>query len=177
MGAQLFKQSRTTADGGAHTSSYPLGDNQRRRRGQRTPGLPTLNAAMRRAALLTAVLLLAACGEATDDGTAAPTPRTDVRVTHDRDGARGNADARTVRLRCPSRRHRAACRRLTSLPLSAFRRLPRDTICTEIYGGPQTGRIRGVVRGRRVDARYERTNGCHIARYDRVAPVLAVTRR
>jgi hypothetical protein len=50
-------------------------------------------------------------------------------------------------------------------------------VCSQVYGGPQTGRISGVVRGRRVRARYSRTDGCQIGRYDRVAPVLAVARR
>jgi hypothetical protein len=127
---------------------------------------------MRRAALLTALLVLAGCGEGADIAGA----RTDVRVTYDRDGAREGRPARTVPLRCPSRRHRAACRRLARLPFSAFEPLPRNVFCTQIYGGPQTGRIRGIVRGRRVDARYVRTNGCHISRYDRVAAVLAVAR-
>jgi hypothetical protein len=49
-------------------------------------------------------------------------------------------------------------------------------VCTELYGGPQTGRIAGTVAGRRVDARYIRADGCEIARYDRVAPVLRLAR-
>jgi hypothetical protein len=126
---------------------------------------------VRRAALLAALLTLAACG---DDATPA-SPRTDVRVTFDRDGPDGRA-ARTVRVRCPSRRHAPACRRLARLPAAAFRPVPRTVVCAEVYGGPQTGRIAGVVRGRRVNARYSRTNGCEIARYDRVRPVLAAAR-
>ena len=125
---------------------------------------------MLRAALLAALLTLAACGDATP-----ATPRTDVRVTYDRDGADGRP-ARTVRVRCPSRRHAAACRRLARLPSSAFRPVPRTAICAEVFGGPQTGRIAGVVRGRRVDARYSRSDACEMARYDRVRPVLAAAR-
>ena len=125
---------------------------------------------MRRIALLAALLTLAACGDATP-----ASPRTAVRVTYDRDGA-GSRPARTVRVRCPSRRHAAACRRLARLPFSAYRPVPRTAVCAEVYGGPQTGRIAGVVRGRRVNARFSRQNGCEMARYDRVRPILAAAR-
>jgi hypothetical protein len=98
-----------------------------------------------------------------------------VRITADPDGT-GSAETRTTTLRCPSERRAATCRRLRALPRSAFAPTPPGTACTELYGGPQTGRIRGTVAGRRVDARYTRVDGCEIARYERVAPVLRLAR-
>jgi hypothetical protein len=46
--------------------------------------------------------------------------------------------------------------------------LPGDTICTQIYGGPQRATVRGSVDGRAVDARFSRSNGCEIHRWDSV---------
>ncbi|CAA9479105.1 MAG: hypothetical protein AVDCRST_MAG30-683 [uncultured Solirubrobacteraceae bacterium] len=122
-----------------------------------------------RVLLLIVVTGLAACGEA--EPAAPPAARTSVAITVDRDGE-GGAAARTVRLRCPSPRREAACRALAALPRDAFAPPPGDQVCTEIYGGPETARIAGTVDGRRVDATYARTDGCGIARFERVAGVL-----
>jgi hypothetical protein len=40
--------------------------------------------------------------------------------------------------------------------------------CTAIYGGPQRARVTGRLRGYPVRATFNRTNGCEIARWDRV---------
>lgn len=45
--------------------------------------------------------------------------------------------------------------------------------CTEIYGGPQTAHVRGTIGPHRIDRRLTRKNGCEIADWDRVAPLLA----
>jgi hypothetical protein len=132
----------------------------------------------RRALPLAVAAVLAACGE--DSGAA----RTDaasgrfeasLRIRLDSDGS-GPAAARTARLRCPSERRARACRRLRRIPPSVFRPVPPGTACTEQYGGPQRARIRGTVRGRAVDGRFDRTNGCEIARYERVRPLLRLAR-
>lgn len=133
-----------------------------------------------RLALLAAVVLVAACGAEDRPTTATATAAgasTSVRVTFDPDGAEGGSAARTVRLTCPSQRWAAECRRLRGLPRAAFRPVKPGAVCTEIFGGPQTGAIRGTVGGRRVDARYKRTNGCEDARYRRVERILKVARR
>jgi hypothetical protein len=39
--------------------------------------------------------------------------------------------------------------------------------CTEIYGGPQVAEVRGTFKGRRIQARFTRANGCEIDRWDR----------
>jgi hypothetical protein len=64
----------------------------------------------------------------------------------------------------------AACRRLTP---ASLRPLPRGTICTQIYGGPQVARVRGRLAGKPVDARFNRTNGCEIHRWNQVRFLLA----
>jgi len=65
----------------------------------------------------------------------------------------------------------AACRRLYALT-NPFRRVPEDAVCTQIYGGPQVARIVGTYRGRRVWTQFQRRNGCEIARWDRLRPLL-----
>jgi hypothetical protein len=47
-----------------------------------------------------------------------------------------------------------------------------DRICTMMYGGPQTAQVTGVWHGRRVIEDYRRTNGCEVARWTRMIPVL-----
>jgi hypothetical protein len=45
-------------------------------------------------------------------------------------------------------------------------------MCTEIYGGPQRARVVGTVKGQPVRATFSRTNGCEIARWQRISPWL-----
>jgi hypothetical protein len=56
--------------------------------------------------------------------------------------------------------------------LDALEGLPPDTICTQIYGGPEEAEVTGVVDGAQVHASFSRQNGCEIDRWDRLAPVL-----
>ena len=62
-----------------------------------------------------------------------------------------------------------ACERLADLGDEAFAPVPDGVGCTQIYGGPQVAEVRGTFEGEKVLARYNRTNGCEIARWDRVA--------
>jgi hypothetical protein len=52
-----------------------------------------------------------------------------------------------------------------------FAPVPKDMACTEIFGGPQTATITGTWRGEQVNASYNRSNGCEIARWERLIPV------
>ncbi|GHH06010.1 SSI family serine proteinase inhibitor [Streptomyces lanatus] len=54
----------------------------------------------------------------------------------------------------------------------AFAPVPQDTLCTMQYGGAATARVTGAWAGRPVDARYDRSNGCEIERWDRLVPLL-----
>ncbi len=69
----------------------------------------------------------------------------------------------------------AACRLLDELD-DPFAPVPPDTMCTEIYGGPQTATVTGTLRGEPVDAELDRTNGCEISRWDQHAVILGETR-
>lgn len=54
----------------------------------------------------------------------------------------------------------------------AFAPVPGDGVCTMQYGGPATAHVTGTWAGRPVDARFDRSNGCEIGRWDRLVPLL-----
>ncbi|MDX3690540.1 SSI family serine proteinase inhibitor [Streptomyces europaeiscabiei] len=93
--------------------------------------------------------------------------------------AGGGADG-TFELRCHPQggSHpdaREACGRLdrrTTWGTDPFAPVGSGTVCTMQYGGPATAHVTGTWAGRRVDARFDRGNGCEIARWDKLVPVL-----
>jgi hypothetical protein len=50
---------------------------------------------------------------------------------------------------------------------------PKDQVCTQIYGGPQTAHIEGQFSGQAVARDLARRNGCEIADWDKAQPLLA----
>jgi hypothetical protein len=44
--------------------------------------------------------------------------------------------------------------------------------CTMIFGGPQVATVKGTWRGKPVDARFARDNGCEIARWNKAKPLI-----
>jgi hypothetical protein len=108
--------------------------------------------------------------------TAAMSPATALRISF-WEGGTGDPDVvwtvgcNPVRgtLRQPAR----ACARLAaSDPAKLFAPIPPRTTCTEIYGGPQRALVAGTVAGKHVWAVLTRTNGCQIARWNRLSPWL-----
>jgi hypothetical protein len=67
----------------------------------------------------------------------------------------------------------AACAHLSGLD-DPFAPLPADVVCTEQYGGPQTARVTGRWHGEPVDAELSRVDGCRIAQWDGLGPLLPV---
>jgi len=121
-------------------------------------------------------LLAAACGS--DDGSAAATPTGRLTITVWPEGMAAG-DGRRWTLQCGPAggthpRAAKACARLALLS-APFRPVPADVVCTEIYGGPQEALVTGTFRGRRVHARFNRVNGCEIARWDRVAVLFPIS--
>ncbi len=45
-------------------------------------------------------------------------------------------------------------------------------LCTQQYGGPQVAVVTGTFGGRQVDCRFSLTDGCEIARWHALAPLL-----
>jgi Subtilisin inhibitor-like len=62
----------------------------------------------------------------------------------------------------------AACRKLAAHG-RWYAPIPDGTACTQVYGGPQTARVTGTYRGRRLWVTFQRRNGCEINRWARVA--------
>jgi Subtilisin inhibitor-like len=125
------------------------------------------------------VFLVVACGALVASGIGAAAESastTSLTITY---WAKGNRTGKPITwtLRCnPAggtlRNARVACRRLSSGGAKLFAPVPRDAVCTEIYGGPQVARVVGRVGGKRVWVHVNRSNGCHIERWDRLAPWL-----
>ena len=101
---------------------------------------------------------------------------TSLRVTYWEDGSRP-AESVIWTLRCsPPRgslpRPALACRRLAAGGPKLFAPVPPDTVCTQIYGGPQKARVVGSLAGKRIWATVKRTNGCEIGRWNQLSPWL-----
>ncbi len=124
-------------------------------------------------ALAFAAAALCACASGSAGTSATGTALT---VTYWADGANTAARVQwTLRCNPPRgtlRRAATACRKLTTGGARLFAGVPQDVACTEIYGGPQVARVVGRVKGTRVWASLSRTNGCQIARWNRLSPWL-----
>jgi hypothetical protein len=117
---------------------------------------------------------LAGCGAADDSTTtqAAPTAtgQTEIVVTLDPDGKGGKPPLAEI-VACPGR-DADACDAIDALPADPAAPVPSATACTEIYGGPDTLAIQGTLHGEPIDARFTRSDGCEIDRFDRFVPLL-----
>jgi hypothetical protein len=79
----------------------------------------------------------------------------------------------------PARRDQVVCARVNEfdprcrhLSRTRLRPVPSNVACTEIYGGPATALVRGTLAGKPVKFRFNRINGCEIARWQRNAALL-----
>jgi hypothetical protein len=120
--------------------------------------------------------IAAACGS--DDGSAAATgPSGRLTITMWPQGqSAGGARRWTLECGPAGGTHpqaAKACARLAATP-SWFRPVPRDVMCTQVYGGPAEALVTGTYRGARINARFNRVNGCEIARWDRIAVLFPV---
>lgn len=68
-------------------------------------------------------------------------------------------------LRCPQRA--VVCAKLARVR-RPFAPVPPNVACSQIYGGPQIAVVTGTFRGHRMRARFNRKNGCEIARWNAV---------
>jgi Subtilisin inhibitor-like len=64
--------------------------------------------------------------------------------------------------------HRAgACRKLDALR-DPFAETPRDTVCADVFSGPERAVVRGRFEGRPVSTTFSRRDSCETARWSRV---------
>jgi hypothetical protein len=131
---------------------------------------------MRRSApaLLAAAALFAACGsdepaKTTSSGLA------NLTVTLDNDGPKG-APAKELKLSCEKPTDSQACKTVSAITRDDLAPTPAGMACTQIFGGPETATITGTLRGSAVSARFSRSDGCEIQRWQRVQPLLAEVR-
>jgi hypothetical protein len=66
-----------------------------------------------------------------------------------------------------------ACEHLQQLT-DPFAPVPADAMCTEQYGGPQTAHVIGRWGGAEVDLELSRVDGCRIAQWDALVPLVPV---
>jgi len=123
-----------------------------------------------------AVLLIAAGASLASPSVLGAPPTTSLRIAYWEDGSGTTPDA-VWTLRCnPARGSLAlparACKRLAAGGAKLFAPVRPDTVCTQIYGGPQRARVVGVLAGRRIWSTFTRTNGCEIGRWQGLSPWL-----
>jgi hypothetical protein len=143
---------------------------------------------------LTMAIALAGCGsESAGDGsgsassggtgsTGATTPSppqsaTTLKVAY-RPSAQGAVKTWTLSCDPVSGDHpnaKQACAALAKAAASGkdpFAPTPKNQACSMIYGGPQTSTVTGTWQGKTIDATFGRKDGCQVARWAALAPVL-----
>ena len=113
-------------------------------------------------------LLMTACAARDDDssGGGSDSAATDLTITVWPQGEGGPSEEWTLRCDPVGGTLPNAGEACGKLAAEMLEPLPPDTICTQIYGGPQTARVQGRFAGNEVDARFGRSNGCEIHRWD-----------
>ena len=107
-----------------------------------------------------------------EPGTPAPTPDELIIVFRD-----GSNPPVTWRLTCnpPGGDHpdtEAACRVLDRDGEWTLPPVPKNKMCTQVYGGPEQATITGSWRGKPVDSKLSLINGCEIARWSALIGLL-----
>ncbi len=115
---------------------------------------------------------LAGCGS---DSSGGGDGGTSLTITYWADGPEGESETWTLEcdpasgtLPDPDE----ACDRLAEGGSALFEPEPGDTVCTQIYGGPQVAHVHGTVDGETVAASLGRANGCEISSWDALSPWL-----
>ena len=132
-----------------------------------------------RAGFLLAVVLAAGCGGSSSVGTAGEDlqgkteARYDLTVTYWPEGKDGPSSTATLTCSPDGGTHpdpAEACAALDAHP-EALHPVATDMACTQIYGGDQVA----LVEGSGIHSTFNRSDGCEIARWDALAPVLEIT--
>jgi hypothetical protein len=122
------------------------------------------------AAMCTLALAAAGCADDDDDDEPGRAPAAAARLEVVVRPAEGEAPVRQVQVACEvsgADASIASCRRLRGLSLADLAPVPEGMACAEIYGGPAVATVRGTLGGEPVDARFNLTDSCEIARWRR----------
>jgi Subtilisin inhibitor-like len=60
---------------------------------------------------------------------------------------------------------KSACRVLEANGAAALPAVPKDKVCAQIYGGPETASITGTWQGNKIISQFARNDGCQISRW------------
>ncbi|MGI5166210.1 SSI family serine proteinase inhibitor [Spirillospora sp. CA-253888] len=131
-------------------------------------------------------MALAGCGTEQATGGAAEQPTVSVQPTRAAQPAQADrltvkvkaseqAPAKTWTLTCDPvggdhPRKDQACAALAQAQ-DPFKAPPAQQMCTKIYGGPEIATVRGTWRGRPVEAKFTRADGCELARWTKLKPL------
>ena len=134
---------------------------------------------MRRTALVLtlAAAIVAGCGG--DDGDAATPPNVRLSFTVTEPGEATKratlsctSDSRRATGYLRGRSTRALCTHARRLRVFLDTPPDRNRPCTQIYGGPEKARVTGRIGARTIDRRFDRSDGCQIADWDRMGSLL-----
>jgi hypothetical protein len=116
--------------------------------------------------VVAALALGVGCGD-DDDEEPVNLTGTQLQIGLDADGP-GGAEAKTALVNC-EQADGSACGRLSAIDFA-----PTDpqTPCTEIYGGPDVVELSGFIGDEPIETTLTRQNGCEIARFDPIVPLL-----
>ena len=119
------------------------------------------------ALLLVLVVSLTSCGSDT------PTDDTESKLEFSFQ-ADEKATSRTASLTCPGAKakERDICAALDVVAPAIFEPVPVDQACTAIYGGPRKATVTGTYQDEAISAVFTQENGCEIARWNQIEPVL-----
>lgn len=87
----------------------------------------------------------------------------------------GTGEPRRAQLSCDSAKDSAACAALDGIDAEVLAPVAPGRACSLQFGGPETVRITGTLRGEPVDASFDRTNGCEISRYEKIEALLVAS--
>lgn len=109
-------------------------------------------------------------GAGAGGGTVSPAPATRLEISVK---ASEKAQAKTMTLTCDPAGGTLpdadkACAALEKAKADWFAPVPKNSVCTEIYGGPEQASVKGVWEGKQIGATFKRSNGCDLAKWNAV---------
>ena len=132
-----------------------------------------VNGAASLTVLFLAPAVLSGCGDRGDGTESAPqgSVAAELEFVYRADES---AEPERAELTCPdgAGSRTDACLALEEVPTGTFDPVPAGTACTKIYGGPATLRVTGRFGDETIESGFSRVDGCEIARWDAISPVL-----